>query len=64
MEKPESQKSGKPEYVPLYTIEDADGAVKLFCGCPYGERIQITEEINIRFTDVGHLLAHPVLKSG
>ncbi len=51
-----AKRSGKPEYVPLYTMEDADGAIKLFCGCPYGERIQITEGIEIRFTDVGHLL--------
>ena len=51
-----AKRSGKPEYVPLYTMEDADGVMKLFCGCPYGERIQITEGVDIRFTDVGHLL--------
>ena len=32
-----AKRAGKPEYVPLYTIADADGASKLFCGCPYGE---------------------------
>ena len=51
-----AKRAGKPEYVPLYTMEDADGVMKLFCGCPYGERIQITDGIEIRFTDVGHLL--------
>ena len=51
-----AKRAGKPEYVPLYTIADADGASKLFCGCPYGERIHLTDGIDIRFTDVGHLL--------
>ncbi len=51
-----AKRSGKPEYVPLYTMEDAAGAIKQFCGCPYGERISITDQIEIRFTDVGHLL--------
>ena len=51
-----AKRSGNPEYVPLYTMEDAAGAIKQFCGCPYGERISITDQIEIRFTDVGHLL--------
>ena len=51
-----AKRAGKPEYVPLYTIADADGASKLFCGCPYGERIHLADGIDIRFTDVGHLL--------
>ena len=51
-----AKRAGKPEYVPLYTIADADGASKLFCGCPCGERIHLADGIDIRFTDVGHLL--------
>lgn len=51
-----AKRSGGAEYVPLYTVEDADGACGLFCGCPYGERIRIFDDIEIRFTDVGHLL--------
>ncbi|NBK92678.1 MBL fold metallo-hydrolase [bacterium 1XD21-13] len=51
-----AKRSGGEEYVPLYTMADADGALKLFCGCAYGERIQAAEGIAIRFTDVGHLL--------
>lgn len=51
-----AKRSGKPEYVPLYTMEDADGIIRLFCGCPYSERIRISEGIELRFTDVGHLL--------
>ena len=42
--------------VPLYTLEDADGAIKRLVGCAYGEEIDLCEGIKIRFTDIGHLL--------
>lgn len=51
-----AQRSGGETYVPLYTMEDALGAIKLLIPCEYGQRIQLCEEITIRFTDVGHLL--------
>lgn len=51
-----AKRSGKPEYVPLYDMEDAEGTLKCFSACPYGERIRVTDQIEIRFTDVGHLL--------
>ncbi len=51
-----AKRSGQAQYVPLYTMEDADGVIRLFCGCEYGARIRITDNIQVRFTDVGHLL--------
>lgn len=51
-----AQRSGKEQYVPLYTMEDALGAIRLLVPCAYNERITLSEEISIRFTDVGHLL--------
>lgn len=51
-----AKRSGEKEFVPLYDMAAADGAIKLFCGCAYGETIQVAEGISIRFTDVGHLL--------
>ncbi len=51
-----AQRSGGEQYVPLYTMEDALGAVRLLVPCEYGQRITLCEEITIRFTDVGHLL--------
>lgn len=43
-------------YVPLYDINDAEGAIQKLRPCPYGEVIRISEGVTIRFTDVGHLL--------
>ncbi len=51
-----AKRSGGDPYVPLYTMEDAIGAVRLLVPCEYGHRITLSEEVTIRFTDVGHLL--------
>ena len=51
-----ARRSGKPEYVPLYDVAAADATVRLFRGCEYGARIPVAEGVEIRFTDVGHLL--------
>lgn len=50
------RRSGAPEYEPLYVMEDAEAAIRLLVPCAYGERLSICEGIDIRFTDVGHLL--------
>ncbi len=41
---------------PLYTMEDADGAIRRLCGFPYDEKEELCDGISFRFTDVGHLL--------
>ena len=41
---------------PVYTTEDAAGALRLLRPCRYGERIKAAEGVDVRFTDVGHLL--------
>lgn len=48
--------SGEAQSEPLYTMEDADGAVRRLVPCAYGQEIELCEGIRIRFTDVGHLL--------
>lgn len=40
----------------IYTMEDADGIVKRIVPCPYGKKITLSENVSIRFTDIGHLL--------
>ncbi len=50
------RRAGKPEYEPVYEMQDALNAIELLVPCQYGERITICEGIQIRFTDVGHLL--------
>ncbi|WP_026834723.1 MBL fold metallo-hydrolase RNA specificity domain-containing protein [Eubacterium xylanophilum] len=51
-----AQRSGGEPYVPLYTMEDAIGAIRLLVPCEYDSTIHICDGIEIRFTDVGHLL--------
>ncbi len=51
-----AQRSGGITYEPLYTMEDALGAIRLLVPCAYDKMIHICDEVSIRFTDVGHLL--------
>ncbi len=41
---------------PVYTMEDADAAIRRIVPCDYGQEIELCEGLKIRFTDVGHLL--------
>ena len=50
------KRAGQPEYEPVYVMQDALDAIELLVPCQYGERIRICEGVEIRFTDVGHLL--------
>ena len=50
------KRSGAEEYVPLYTMEDAVNALLLFFGVSYGQKIELCEGIEVRFSDAGHLL--------
>lgn len=50
------KRSGTGTFIPLYEMKDVLGAIKQFDGYPYDKRIQLCEGIEIRFSDVGHLL--------
>ena len=50
------KRAGRPEYEPVYVMQDALDAIEMLVPCEYGERITICEGVQIRFTDVGHLL--------
>ena len=41
---------------PLYTMEDADGTIKRIVPCSYNAMVDVCEGVQIRFTDIGHLL--------
>lgn len=41
---------------PAYTMEDADGAIRCLVPCEYNQKIELCEGLEIRFTDIGHLL--------
>ena len=51
-----ARRSGAEIYEPMYTMADADAAIRLLAPCDYNQRITLCEGIEVRFTDVGHLL--------
>ena len=50
------KRSGAEPVEPMYTVQDAEAACRLFRGVEYGKRIQLAPGIEARFVDVGHLL--------
>lgn len=50
------KRAGKPLLDPLYTAEEGKEALKLFRGVAYGEWVELTPEIKVRFRDAGHIL--------
>ena len=50
------RRAGLPTYEPMYTMEDAQAAIELLVSCCYNERIRICDGVEIRFSDMGHLL--------
>ncbi len=57
-----AERSGDENYQPTYTLEDALGAIKLFRGVPYNERITVSAGVDIRFADIGHLLGSAAIE--
>lgn len=51
-----AKRNGGMEIIPEYTMEDADNTIRMIVPCPYGEKVRICDEVEVRFTDVGHLL--------
>ncbi len=51
-----AQRSGEPEYVPAYTMTDAEQTLRQFKGYRYEEEIAIFDGISVVFRDAGHLL--------
>lgn len=50
------KRSGDGAVSPLYDMDDVEGLLKKLRPCSYGERVQPSEGIAVRFTDIGHLL--------
>lgn len=50
------------EYVALYDMQDADGAIRCLVPCKYNSIISVCDGIKIRFTDVGHLLGSSAIE--
>lgn len=50
------KRAGHPAFEPLYVQQDALDAIELLVPCEYRERIALCDGIEVRFTDIGHLL--------
>lgn len=51
-----ARRAGRPEVPPLYEMNDAVGVLEQFVPCEYGDIVKLTDNVTVRFTDVGHLL--------
>lgn len=51
-----AKRSGAEPYESMYTMEDAQNAIKLLAPCDYGQRITLCDGIEVQFNDIGHLL--------
>ncbi|MCD8223810.1 MAG: MBL fold metallo-hydrolase [Clostridiales bacterium] len=51
-----ARRAGNPEVQPLYEMNDALGLLEHLVPCEYGEIRKVSDEVTVRFTDVGHLL--------
>lgn len=49
-------RSGLPPVLPAYDLNDVTNTIDMFRGCYYGQIYKASEDIFVRFTDVGHLL--------
>ena len=51
-----AERAGRQKEVAIYEMADVEAAIKLFRGVNYSEKIDIDENISIRFIDAGHIL--------
>ena len=51
-----AKRANQPPVEPVFTMEDAEGVLGLMHPCNYDEKIAVCEGVEIRFTDIGHLL--------
>ena len=51
-----SKRSGGEVFEPEYSLEDAEATIRMIRDCAYDTIVEITPDIKIRFTDIGHLL--------
>ena len=51
-----AERAGGEPVQPVYDTKDAEGTIRQFRPVAYGEKLQVGEGVEVRFTDVGHLL--------
>lgn len=58
------RRAGKAEVLPLYDMNDAEGAIQCLVGLPYEKEYHVNENVKIRFLDAGISSDLPPLKFG
>ncbi len=56
------KRAGKELIDPLYTIEDAKKSLKYFHSYLYDQKIELNDDISIRFKDAGHILGSSIIE--
>ena len=51
-----TNRKGLDPVVPLYTVNDAEDAIRLFRGHLYGETVDLSPALSVTFSDAGHIL--------
>lgn len=51
-----AKRSGQDLFEPMYEMQDAEGTMECFVSHPYDERFTLSDGIEVRFVDAGHLL--------
>ena len=51
-----AERAGRQKEAALYELSDVEASIKLFRGVEYNKKIDIDENISIRFIDAGHIL--------
>ena len=55
-ENQKGQRAGRPPVEPLYTLADVEKTMRHVVTIEYGEKIPVSEGVELRFVDAGHLL--------
>lgn len=56
------ERSGKPLVKPLYTGEDAQKSLMYFDSILYDQKINLNEDVTVRFKDAGHILGSSIIE--
>ena len=55
-----NERAGRPTVEPLYTIQDAEAALKLVKPVLYDQLVQLNDQIRVVFNDAGHILGSAI----
>ncbi len=57
-----AERAGEAPVEPVYTVNDAMATLRLMHPCQYGELRRIAEGVEVRMTDIGHLLGSAAIE--